>query len=287
MFRTVTSLFLFGALSPLSAPLPFADLSTLLEIAPPTAFAPVSLELGFSASGAIAVDLLSGRELFARHADQPRPIASLAKIMTAVLIVENHALTEVVTIPTGVLSVNGSTAEFRPGERYTVRALLGALLVGSSNDAAYSLALFHSGTIENFVAEMNTRAQTLGLRRTRFANPMGFDSAEQESTPRDLAWLAMYAWKLAPIREFAGKREHILRDYEGKREMVLHNTNRLLLSHPGSFFGLKTGTTELAGGCLISLARVRGRPTVFVILKSADRYEDTLTLLHLLNEAHA
>ena len=235
----------------------------------------------------MVIDLLSGKELFSLAPDQPRPIASLAKIMTAIVILEQHAPDEIVTIPAGVEEVEGNRAGLRGGDRYTVRSLLGALLVGSANDAAETLALHHSGSIPHFAEAMNARAQALGLTRTHFDNPVGFDSPKQASTPRELAWLAMFAWKNELVRSLVGKREFTLKERSGKREITVVNTNQLLLSHPASFFGLKTGTTELAGECLISLAYASGRPYIFVILKSANRYSDTLHLLRSLPEKQA
>ncbi len=287
MFRTIVSLLLFGSLSPVSVPFQVESLPELLHVAPPPLTRALSVSADFSASGAIVIDLLSAKELYARAPDQPRSFASLAKIMTAIVILEQHALEEVVTVPKDAVTISGNAAVLQAGERYTVKDLLGALLVGSANDAAYALALFHSGSIQDFAKEMNVRAKVLGLERTHFTNPMGFDGAGQESTPRDLAWLAMYAWKNELLRSLASRREYILREKTSSRTIVLGNTNQLLSSHPSSFFGLKTGTTELAGECLISLAYTGGRPYIFVVLKSSDRYRDTLHLLRSLSQKHA
>jgi len=288
MFRTIVSLFLFGALSPVSVPFQVgSSLPGLLEVAPPPTTSAFRVGSDFSASGAIVLDLLSGKELYARAPDEPRSIASLAKIMTAIVIVERHKLDEVVTVPADIGVISGSSAGLQGGEKYSVKDLLGALLVGSANDAAYTLALFHSGTMERFAQEMNARAEALGLERTHFENPMGFDSAGQESTPRDLAWLTMFAWKNETLRSYASRREYVLSERGNARTITLGNTNQLLFSHPGNFFGLKTGTTELAGECLISLAYSGGRPYIFVILKSSNRYDDTLHLLRSLSRKHA
>jgi len=281
------SLLLFGSLSPVSVPFEVKSLPKLLKVSPPPITSSLTIGSDFSASGAIVMDLLSAKELYARAPDQPRSIASLAKIMTAIVVVETHGLEEVVTVPKDIATVIGNTAGLQANEKYSVRDLLGALLVGSANDAAYTLALFHSGSIENFAKSMNVRAEALGLEKTRFANPMGFDGIGQESTPRDLAWLAMYAWKNETLRDFASRREYVLQERISGRSIALQNTNQLLASHPSTFFGLKTGTTELAGECLISLAFAGGRPYIFVVLKSADRYRDTLRLFHSLSQKRA
>ena len=207
--------------------------------------------------------------------------------MTAIVIVENHTLQEMVTVPSDVATIIGNTGGLQAGEVYSVKDLLGALLVGSANDAAYTLALFHSASTEAFAKDMNARAKALGLTKTHFANPMGFDGVGQESTPRDLAWLAMYAWKNETLRSYASRRAYVLSERHSSREITLANTNQLLSSHPSSFFGLKTGTTDLAGECLISLAYTGGRPYIFVVLKSSDRYRDTLHLFRSLSQKHA
>lgn len=282
MFRSIVSLLLFGALSPLGAPVVDGVPRGLLRVTPPPSISAFSVGEDLSASGVMVMDLLSGRALFSREADTARPIASLAKIMTALLILENHPLGALVTVPGGAATVGGNTAGLLPGETYTVRDLLGALLVGSANDAAYTLALYHSRSMAEFARAMNERAAALGLQRTHFDNPMGFDSPEQSSTPRDLAWLALYAWKNDTIQALTSRRLYVLHERSSARTIALQSTNHLLASHPSRFFGLKTGTTVLARECLISIAETGGRPYIIVILRSADRYRDTLTLLRAL-----
>ena len=286
MFQTIASLMLFGALSPLGAS-PHSTAVSTFEVTPPAIQSRLHVSEEFSASGAIAMDLLTGRELFALDADQPRPMGSLAKLMTAIIILENHDLSELITVPRGVESVGGSTIGLRPGDRYTVRDLLSAALVASANDAAYSLAIEHSDTVALFAEEMNVRARALGLVHTKFANPIGFDSPEQVATPRELAWLSMFALKQDFIRTMTSRGSVTIADQSGERRATLYNTNKLLSSHPNEFFGLKTGTTDAAGECLISLAYMRGRPYLFVILKSSDRYEDALDLLRSLTGENA
>ena len=235
----------------------------------------------------MVLDVLSGKELFALTPDEPRAIASLAKVMTALIILEHHDAHQIVTIPKGAESVEGNIAGLREGERYTIQDLLGGLLVGSANDAAFALAIIHSGSTAQFAEAMNVRARSLGLQRTHFENPMGFDHPRQVSTPRDLGWLTLFAWKNETLRSFVSQKKYTLLEQSEGRSFTLENTNQLLSSHPSSFFGLKTGTTLLAGECLISLAMSHGRPYIFVVLKSSDRYRDTLKLLHSLLSQHA
>lgn len=287
MFRVLSALLFFGTLSPVHIPGEAPSEVAMLGVSPPPVISSFSVGQSFSASGAIVIDALTGKEVYGLRADEPRAVGSLAKLMTAIVILEHHDLDELVTVPRGVREVVGSVAGLRPGDRHTVRDLLGAALVASANDAAYTLAVEHSDSTELFAEEMNSRARALGLTKTHFTNPIGYDNPGQVSTPRELAWLSMYALKNDVIRSFAGRRSITIADQSGEHEMTLFNTNRLLTSHPTHFFGLKTGTTDAAGQCLISLTYAEGRPYLLIVLKSADRYEDTLRLFELLSDAHA
>lgn len=287
MFRIISALLLFGTLSPVHVPeKPPSDVA-VLSVTPPPIISSFSVGTSFSASGAIVIDALTGQELYGRRADEPRAVGSLAKLMTAVVILEHHNLNELVTVPRSVQGVSGNVAGLRPGDRHTVRDLLSAVLVASANDAAHTLAVEHSDSIELFAEEMNARARALGLTKTHFMNPVGYDHPEQVSTPRELAWLSMYALKNDVIRSYTGRRSVTIVSQSGENKMKLFNTNRLLTSHPSKFFGLKTGTTDAAGECLISLTYAEGRPYLLIVLKSADRYEDTLRLFESLSDAHA
>ena len=287
MFRVISTLLLFGTLSPVHiAGEPTSDIA-VLSVTPPPIVSSFSVGTSFSASGAIVVDALTGQEVYGLRADEPRAVGSLAKLMTAIVILEHHDLDELVTVPRSVQGVVGNVAGLRPGDRHAVRDLLSAVLVASANDAAHTLAVEHSDSIELFAEEMNARARSLGLTKTHFMNPIGYDHPEQVSTPRELAWLSMYALKNDVIRSFAGRRSVTIVAQSGEHEMRLFNTNRLLTSHPNQFFGLKTGTTDAAGECLISLTYAEGRPYLLIVLKSSDRYEDTLHLFESLSDAHA
>jgi serine-type D-Ala-D-Ala carboxypeptidase (penicillin-binding protein 5/6) len=287
MFRAISSLFLFGMLSPVSTPLPDAPLSQVPQVSSLPSPRRFAVSEAFSASGAIVIDIESGNSLFSLAADERRAVGSLAKLMTAIVIIEEHDLSEVVVVPQSVVLVEGHVAGLRPGERYTVRDLLNALLIASSNDAAHTLAIYHSGSTGLFAEDMNERALSLGLYETHFDNPIGFDSAEQYSTPRELGWLALYALKNDLISSITSKKTETVRDRVSGRTITLLSTNHLLFSHPTTFYGLKTGTTDRAGQCLISLAYAQGRPVLFVVLHSAHRYRDTLQLFDFLTQSNA
>lgn len=286
MFSALTSLLLLGlgpspALAgPVPMPLPGAELMSVS--APSAVRSPLNLQ-ALSASGVILVDLASGEEIYAVNPDVRRPIASLTKIMTALLILENHAPGESVTVPVIAEQIRGSTAGITAGERFTVGSLLQTLLIPSANDAAYALAIFHGHSVSAFVQEMNFRAEALGLKNTHFANPAGLDNSEQYSTPRDLAWLTTAALRHPLFRKIVATRSASVWSSDGE-EFHLRNTNELLHYNQG-VYGVKTGTTDDAGECLVVLFEHAGRSYLLILLGSHDRYTDSLYVLQAVNAA--
>ncbi len=255
----------------------------ILSIAAPNRLGSMLLVPKLSASGAILIDAESGQELFSIAPDERRPMASLTKIMTALLILENHTLDESVTVPPIADEIKGSTIGLTAGQRLSVRSLLYALLLPSANDAAYALAVFDGRRIGTFVQRMNDRAESLGLTNTRFANPAGLDSEQQYSTPRDLAWLTLAALKNDHFRTIVGTRTARIVASDGT-EFSLKNTNEML-HYNANVFGVKTGTTDKAGECLIILFTERDHPYLLVLLGSSERYADGLKQLQAVRTA--
>lgn len=260
-----------------------------LPLTPPAAleaqqFPSRELAQKLSASGAVIVDLSSGQEIFGRNADRPRAMGSLTKIMTALIIVENHKMDEVVTVPKGIQNVDGSKAYLSAGAKFTVGDLLSALLIPSANDAAETLARYHSGSTEAFVQVMNERAKSLGLQNTSFANPSGLDDSGQFSTPRDIALLSAYALRNPEIRTRMSTPEDTIESLEGKK-IALENTHVLL--RQGKVLAGKTGTTNAARQCLFSLVSEHGREYLVVLLGSRERYVDMRAVLNILGSIFA
>jgi serine-type D-Ala-D-Ala carboxypeptidase (penicillin-binding protein 5/6) len=233
-----------------------------------------------SASGALLLDSESGEEIFSRSADIPRPMASLTKMMTALITLEAHSLDDVLTTPSFIDDIGGSTIGLSEGERMTVESLLYALLLPSANDAAFTLA--SKPSLPLFVRRMNQRAKTLGLRSTHFQNPAGLDHPEQFSTPRDLAWLSLAFLRNPYLRAMVETKtssiQSVVRGDEKPREYSLRNTNELLHSD-ARVFGVKTGTTTGAGECLVILFEEKGRRFLLVLLGSKNRYTDALKVM--------
>lgn len=284
MFSSVLSVLLMGMLPVLGVP--GAEGVTLqnLAIAAPSPYLAAEprmmLDIAgrFSASGVLVLDLESGQVVYARDGGTERPMASLTKLMTAILIVERHDLAEWVMVPRTPMPGGGEHLPL--GQEFTVGDLLTALLVASDNDAAVALALYDAGTTEAFVAAMNERAVPLGLKHTSFANPVGLDDPAQWSTPQDLAWLTRAALRYPEIAHRMGKSGATIRSRQGQSVYLTH-THAFLREHSSVIAG-KTGTTLGAGECLISVVTAGNRRYIVVLLKSLERYKDMQAILDAL-----
>lgn len=254
-----------------------------LVIVPPAEEMVVDSRL--SASGVIVLDRLSGQAVYGKQDRIRRPMASITKLMTALVVAENHDLSEIVTIPTAAESVPGNKAYLKAGEKFTVGDLLSALLIASANDAAYALAVYHSGSTDDFVAEMNARALELGLKDTSYANPAGLDDELQYSTPRDIAWLTNHVLGIEPIAQRMRRKWDRIDSLEGT-EISLSHTHELIQSGGGEVIAGKTGTTNAAHECLVSVFTYEGREYIMVLLHSDNRYRDTRVLLGILKSRH-
>jgi len=221
-----------------------------------------------AASYLVAID---GRMVWAGKPDEPRPPASLTKIMTALVLLEGDWRPEApVAVSRAAAAETGSRAGLRAGEKLPAGDLLTAMLVASANDACVALAEHAAGGVPAFVAAMNARAAALGLAATRFENPCGHDAPGQRSSARDLLALAEAA---LAHPEFA--RAVALRSAEvkttGGRRVALKSGNHLLGRSPG-VIGVKTGWTPEAGKCLVVLATRDGVRVMIVLLDAADRW---------------
>lgn len=244
-----------------------------------------------SASGVIVLDADTGQQLYAREARVQRPMASLTKLMTALLIVENHTMDEGVTIPRIAEETAGSRVYLSAGKRYSVGSLLSALLINSANDAAVTLAVYHSGSLQAFDAAMNKRALELGLRETSFTNPIGLDGPAHWSTPQDIAWLTNFVLDKPEISKRMGMEGARIASVDGSETLRLYHTHSLLHVRPSSpespvVVGGKTGTTSDAGECLVSVVKEADRKFVVVLLDSNQRYKDMDLIMSSIQSAY-
>jgi len=227
---------------------------------------------------------INGAPVWRKQADQRLPPASLTKMMTALLVLEQPALPQVlqatVTVSRAAAQETGSRIALRAGEQLSVADLLSATLMASANDACRALADHLGGSQAGFVRLMNARAQQLGLGNTRFVNACGHDAPGHYASARDLATLARALIRHPLALTLASQREQTIRSIDGKRSFVLKTTNALLGRYPGAM-GLKTGHTRRAGNCLVALAERGNTQVLLVLLKGADRWWDAVDVLDL------
>jgi D-alanyl-D-alanine carboxypeptidase (penicillin-binding protein 5/6) len=232
------------------------------------------------AAAAIVVDGRNGEVMFAKRPDERRAIASTTKLMTALLALERARPRDVLTAPEYNALPAESRINLRAGELMTVHDLLEALLLESANDAAAAIAENLSGSSEAFVAEMNVRAEELGLENTSYANPIGLDDSANYSTAGDLAKLTRL---LLERPRFARIVDMPVAELDsGSMPRVIANRNTLVASTPW-VTGVKTGHTTDAGYVLVGSATGRGGAKVISVVlgepSEAARDADTLELL--------
>ena len=222
---------------------------------------------------------IDGRAVWAGRPDEALPMASLAKLMTALLVAESGRLNETVTVSAGAAAATGMRLGLHAGERLRAVDLFTATLVRSANDACRALADWQAGDLPRFVARMNARAAELGLGHTIFANACGHDAPGQGSTVRDLAKLARAAMARPEIAAQVGRPEAVFSSVGGRRFSV-RNTNALVHQFPGTL-GIKTGYTPGAGRCLVALVQRDGHEVLVVMLQAPDRWWDSVALIEL------
>ena len=243
--------------------------------------APSSEPPEIHAASAVLADIDTGQVLFALDPNEERPIASVTKIMTALLVVERADLTDVVTVSENAASgqVSGiSGLGLEAGERIRVNELLYALLLQSANDAALALAEHVAGSVDAFIDEMNARAEQLGMTHTRFTSPNGLDDAGYSSAA-DLVRLTRAAYRRPGFASVVATRFHTVESFDAKPRIV-QNRNVLLWLYPGAI-GVKTGFTSPAGFCLVAAADRGDERLVAVVLgEPAEPFSDAAALLN-------
>ncbi len=218
---------------------------------------------------------LNGRPHWQRAADTPLPPASLTKLMTALLVLEDGDPDRLVTVSTAAARQQGTRIGLRAGERYTVTDLLAAALVASANDACEALA--ENGDTRAFVQRMNRRAAALGLKHTHFRNACGFDARGHVSTARELAVIARAALRFPEFARTVALPRITIRPAGGTRVLSAASTNALIGNYAPAA-GVKTGYTTQAGPCLIALGRQHGAEVLLVMLNARNRWWDAIGL---------
>lgn len=220
----------------------------------------------------IVTELQSGRVLFEKDADIKRPIASLTKILTAIVVLENADLQREITVPAECCGIEGSSIYLVPGEKLTVQDLLYGLMLRSGNDCAETLAVAVGGNIENFADMMNETAIRIGACNSHFVNPHGLHDDEHYSTARDMALITAHGMKNDVFRQIVGTRSKVIPNTEKGENRLLVNKNKLLYNYEYCI-GVKTGYTKAAGRCLASAAEKDGMTLISVVLGCSPMYE--------------
>lgn len=219
--------------------------------------------LNLQSQAAVVIDAQSGRVLYDKNANEKRPMASLTKVMTSIMLVENCELDELIEVPSEATWIGGSTVGLKKGDKVTAKALLYGMLLPSGNDCAYTVAIHIGGTIENFAKMMNEKVRSMGITDTSFANPHGLDNENHYTSAKSIALIAKYALKNKYINEIVNTKSATINF--GSFTKTLNNTNALLRTYDKAD-GIKTGFTNGANRCLLASATDNGRRYIAVIL---------------------
>ncbi len=229
---------------------------------------------GVKAKGAVLADAATGQVVWGRGLDAERPMASVTKVMTALMVVDSGNLDREIRVPQAAFNYawkyGGETASLHPGDELTVQELLEALLLPSGADAAYTLADAYGPGLNAFIARMNVTAARMGMTHTHFTSPDGLPYPTETSTystPSDLLKLGLAAMRSPVIRSIVDQQFYHLPKGHGHHQYWWDNSNGLIGSYQGAV-GIKTGYTDDAGHCLLFEAVRNGRPLIGVVLDS-------------------
>lgn len=244
-----------------------------------------TISLAPNAKSAIMIEASTGKIIYEKNADEQLAMASMTKMMTLLLIMENIEngnlkWDEMITTSEYAASMGGSQIFLEVGEQMSVEDLVKGICIGSGNDAAVAMAERIGGTEENFVKMMNEKAKEIGLKNTNFKNACGLDDTEHYSSARDMALIAKELVSHDKILEFTGTYEDYLRK-NTENSFWLVNTNKLVRYYQG-VDGLKTGYTSTAGYCITTTAKRNDLRLITVVMgepTSAIRNSETTTML--------
>lgn len=232
-----------------------------------------------SSPAAVVICEDTGRILYDKNANEPRPMASLTKLMTAIIFVENCKMDEIIDVDKKACFIGGSEVGLRPNTKITAKDLLYGMLLPSGNDAATQIAIHLSGSVENFAKLMNIRAKEMGLKNTHFVTPHGLDDPNHYTTPYEMALICKYARQYKQIKEAVNTKYATIYINDGQKQ--LKNTNALLWDYPYAT-GMKTGFTDNAGRCLSVSSTKDNFNLISIVLgsnSSQERFSDSKEIL--------
>ena len=243
-------------------------------------------EMEVDAKSAILIDQNTGTILYKKNENERLPMASMTKIMSLILIMEqinegNISYDTKVEISPEASSMGGSQIFLQTGDVYKVGELLKSIAMASANDAVVALAEKTYGSKEEFINKMNEKAKKMGLKNTNFVNVHGLDEENHYSSAYDMAYMAKELLKYDDILKFTSVYEEYLQKSDGSK-IWLVNTNKLVRFYPG-VDGLKTGYTQKAGYCLTATAKKNNLRLISVVMGEESiekRSQDTVKLLN-------
>ncbi|PLT34824.1 D-alanyl-D-alanine carboxypeptidase family protein [Bacillus sp. V5-8f] len=231
--------------------------------------------LPVSAHSAVLVEQKSGRVIYEHNPHEKSRIASITKIMTAILAIESGKLDETVTIGGQAVGTEGSSLYLKNGEKIKLEDLTYGLMLRSGNDAAVAIAEYVGGSLDGFIWMMNRKAEEIGMKNTHFSNPHGLDNTKAHySTAYDMAMLTRYAMNNETYRKISGTKVHRAPNSMESWDYVWRNKNRLLTQLYEYCTGGKTGYTKLAKRTLVTTASKDGLDLVAVTLNASDDWND-------------
>ncbi len=232
-----------------------------------------------SAKSAILIEQESGRILYEKDAYSKQRIASITKIMTAIIAIESNKLEKKVKVPSHAVGVEGSSIYLEEHELITLEDLIYGLMLRSGNDAAAAIASYIGGSKDGFVFLMNKKARELGMSNTMFANPHGLDDSENHySTAYDMAILTQYAMKNEQFRKIFGAKTYKSTSLKGDKLRYWKNKNKLILGLYRASTGGKTGYTKRAKRTLVSTATKSNLDLIAVTLDAPSDWNDHISM---------
>lgn len=224
------------------------------------------------------IDGKSGGIICEKNSSARLPMASTTKIITAIIIIEEMPQDMLLSVPKDATLAEGSSIYLKENEKLSVKDLLYGLLLESGNDAAITLAIGHSGSVEKFTQRMNEFVAELGLKNTMLANPHGLTAENHYTTAMDLSQITMYAMNNDTFRRIVSTKKYISQSNDGKFTRYFFNHNKLLTRYDGAI-GVKTGYTKAAGRCLVSAATREDEMYICVTLNDKNDWSDHDSLL--------
>ncbi|OWZ83969.1 D-alanyl-D-alanine carboxypeptidase family protein [Natranaerobius trueperi] len=234
-----------------------------------------------SAKSVSLMDVSSGRILYEHNSDEILPMASITKVMTALVALEEGDLEDKVTASESASNVEGSSIYLSKGETLTLEEMLYGLMLESGNDAAHAIAEYVSGSVPDFAQKMTDKAHKIGAKNSKFKNPHGLPAENHYTTAHDMTIIAKTALNNEKLAEIVSTNEYTIPwpANDDVKRRYLNNDNKLLDKLDISD-GVKTGWTDEAGRCLIFSASVDGKQIVGTLLNASNMFQDAENLIN-------